>query len=99
MELTGCRRRVVIEGVSPEIDAGRFPIKRTVGERVIVEADIFADGHDALTAVLRYRRAGDRWQELPMAPLDNDRWRGTFAVSRLGRYHYTVKAWIDRFGS
>jgi starch synthase (maltosyl-transferring) len=29
------RRRVQIEGVSPEIDGGRFPIKRTVGEGVL----------------------------------------------------------------
>jgi starch synthase (maltosyl-transferring) len=95
----GSRRRVVIEGLSPEIDAGRFPIKRTVGEKVVVEADIFADGHDALSAVLRYRRAGDRWREAPMELVDNDRWRGSFPLSRLGCYHYTVRAWIDRFGS
>ena len=50
--------RVVMEGVSPEIDGGRFPIKRTVGEEVVVGADIFADGHDVLAGVLRYRRPG-----------------------------------------
>ena len=67
------RRRVVIEGVTPEIDAGRFPIKRTIDEDVVVEADIFADGHDALRAVLRYRREEDRaWSETPMEPLLND---------------------------
>ncbi len=99
MKPRGSRRRVVIEGVSPEIDGGRFPIKRTVGEKVVVEADIFADGHDALAAVLRYRRAGDRWREIPMGLVDNDRWRASFTVSGLGRYHYTPRAWIDRFGS
>jgi starch synthase (maltosyl-transferring) len=56
------RRRVAIEAVSPEIDAGRFPAKRAVGESVTVEADIFADGHDSLAAVLRYRhRSSDAW--------------------------------------
>jgi len=30
------RRRVVIEGVTPEIDGGRFPVKRVVGETVTV---------------------------------------------------------------
>ena len=49
------RRRVVIEAVTPEIDAGRFPAKRSVGERVTVEADVFADGHDAVSSVLRWR--------------------------------------------
>src|SRR3972149_4794771 len=49
------RRRVVIERVRPEVDGGRFPIKRTVGESVRVTAWIHADGHDVLAAVLRYR--------------------------------------------
>ncbi len=94
------RRRVVIEGVKPEIDAGRFPIKRTVGEKVVVEADIFADGHDAIACVLGYRKADvGEWDEIPMQPLTNDRWRGEFQVIELGRYFYTLTAWIDHFES
>src|SRR5262245_8244581 len=93
-------RRVVIEGVEPQIDCGRFPIKRTVGEEVRVRADIFADSHDELAAVLRYRRAGDqRWREVSMAAVENDRWEAAFIVEALGRYEYTVEAWIDRFAS
>jgi len=92
------RRRVVIEGVKPEIDCGRFPAKRTVGERVVVEADIFADGHEALSAVLLYRREDEpQWTEGPMRHLGNDRWRGEFTVADLGRHRYTLKAWLDRF--
>ncbi len=91
-------RRVAIEAVSPEIDGGRFPAKRVVGETVSVEADIFADGHDALAAVLRYRHEGARgWTETPMAPLVNDRWHGEFPVSKLGRYVFTIEAWVDHF--
>jgi starch synthase (maltosyl-transferring) len=91
---------VVIEGVKPEIDAGRFPIKRTVGEKVVVEADIFADGHDAIACVLGYRKAdAGEWDEVPMQPLTNDRWRGEFQVIELGRYFYTLTAWIDHFES
>ena len=94
------RRRVVIEAVRPEIDGGRFPIKRTVGERVVVEADVFADGHDVLAGALLYRRAGaSAWHEVPLRPLGNDRWHGEFSVSELGRYEYTVEAWIDRFAT
>jgi len=92
------RRRVAIESVSPEVDAGRFPSKRTVGDRVAVEADIFADGHDALSCVIRYRHESSTgWQEAPMTPLENDRWRGEFTVSQLGRYLYTVQGWVDPF--
>jgi starch synthase (maltosyl-transferring) len=93
------RRRVVIEGVSPEIDGGRFPVKRVIGETVAVEADVFADGHDQLAPVLRYRRDDDPlWSEVPMEPIGNDRWRGAFTVESLGRYRYTLRAWIERFG-
>jgi starch synthase (maltosyl-transferring) len=94
------RRRVVVEGVEPEIDAGLFPIKRVVGEHVIVKADVHADGHDTLAAVLMFRRSGESaWREVPMAPLGNDRWRAQFTVDTLGRYEYTLEGWIDRFGS
>jgi starch synthase (maltosyl-transferring) len=93
------RKRVVIEGVRPEIDCAGFPIKRTVGEAVVVEADIFTDGHDALAALLRYRWEDDPWTEIRMEPLVNDRWCGEFTVTELGRYRYTIRAWVDRFGT
>ncbi|HEU4936123.1 MAG TPA: alpha-1,4-glucan--maltose-1-phosphate maltosyltransferase [Vicinamibacterales bacterium] len=93
-------RRVVIEGVEPQVDDGRFPVKRTVGEEVIVQADVLADGHDAVAAVVLFRKVGDQqWREAPMRPLDNDRWQGAFRVDTLGRYEYTVEAWVDRFAS
>jgi starch synthase (maltosyl-transferring) len=94
------RRRVVIENVRPEIGAGRFAIKRVVGERVVVEADIFADGHDILSAVLKFRaKENPEWTETPMEFMDNDRWRGEFAVTQLGYYFYTIEAWVDQFKS
>jgi starch synthase (maltosyl-transferring) len=94
------RRRVVIEGVTPEIDGGRFPIKRACGETVVVEADVFADGHDVLSARLSYRHEQDaRWTEVPMDFLGNDRWRASFAASRLGCYRYRVAGWIDHFAT
>lgn len=92
------RNRVIIEDVTPEIDAGRYPIKRIVGEETVVEADILADGHDVLSCVLLYRKEGDaKWTEVPMEPLGDDRWRGSFRVQELGRYRYTVLGWIDHF--
>ena len=92
------RQRVVISGVAPEIADGRYPIKRARDERVRVEADIFADSHDALSAVLLVRRQNeDRWNVLPMRPLVNDRWYGSFMVDELGQYVYTLQAWVDRF--
>ena len=89
-------RPVVIENVSPSIDAGRHAIKRIAGDRVVVEADIFRDGHDALAAVVRYRERGATgWREAAMNPFDNDRWRGSFRLDRNTRYEYTIAAWAD----
>jgi starch synthase (maltosyl-transferring) len=94
------RRRVVIEGVAPEIDCGLFPIKRTPGEPVAVEADIFVDGHEAISCVLQFRREQEvNWREAAMTPLANDRWRGVFVPAEIGRYFYTLAAWVDRFRS
>ena len=94
------RRRVVVEEVSPQIDCGRFPIKRVLGEEVAVEADIFSDGHDEIACELLHRHScASEWHRSPMHRIGNDRWRGTFRVSKLGSYEYTLEAWIDRFGT
>jgi starch synthase (maltosyl-transferring) len=95
---TDGRIRVVIEGVRPEVDAGRFPVKRVAGETVLVEADVFADGHDAVRCVVCHRHEREAaWRETEMKALANDRFRGEFMVDELGRYRYTVLAWVDRF--
>jgi starch synthase (maltosyl-transferring) len=93
-------RRVVIENVRPEIQGGRFPIKRTIGEHVEVTADTYADGHDMLHAVLLHRPVSQRdWEEVPMQPLVNDRWQAEFIVFVEGIHLYTLKAWVDPFQS
>ncbi|HKK07787.1 MAG TPA: alpha-1,4-glucan--maltose-1-phosphate maltosyltransferase [Gemmatimonadota bacterium] len=94
------RRRVVIEGVEPRIDDGRHAIKRVVGDRVSVRADVFADGHDAIACRLLHRPPGSpEWAASPMSPLGNDRWEGSFRVREEGEHRYVLRAWIDRFGT
>jgi starch synthase (maltosyl-transferring) len=94
------RQRVIIENVRPEIDDGRYPIKRVNGEKVIVHADIFCDGHDALTARLLHKKEGaSRWTSVPMRFVANDLWETEFVPAALGTYRYTVEAWVDAFGT
>src|ERR1700682_4109076 len=95
---------IVIEAVEPELDGtGRFAIKRIVGESVVVQADVFKEGHDILVAVLRWRHVAPaastdgKWSEAPMQPLGNDRFSAEFPLSHLGRYAYTIEAWPDAF--
>jgi starch synthase (maltosyl-transferring) len=90
----------MIEGVSPEIDAGAHPIKRVDGDRVDVALDLISDGHDQLAGVLLHRPAGDTpWREAPLSPLVNDRWTGSFTVEGIGVWLYTFEAWIDAFAT
>ncbi|UEM05367.1 DUF3416 domain-containing protein [Skermanella rosea] len=90
--------RIAIEGVYPELDGGRFAIKREVGDVLEVWADVFSDGHEKINACLKYRVQGDdAWHEEPLVFFDNDRWTGRIPLTQNGRYWYTVEAWRDLF--
>jgi len=100
VSVPGEKTRIVIEAVWPQIDCGRFPVKRVVGDTVDVYADIFRDGHDLLAAVVQYRRAGEgSWREAPMHVVDNDRWTGSFLLDDVGSWEFTIEAWTDYYGS
>jgi starch synthase (maltosyl-transferring) len=91
---------VVIENLYPSLEGGRHPVKRVVGEELEVYADVFKDGHDVMSAVLRWRPVGSpRWFEAPMQPLENDRWRGACTFNAVGRWEYVIEAWGDTFRS
>ncbi len=91
---------IIIEAVQPEINSGRYPIKREVGDRLDVSADIFKEGHDVLAAVLRYRTIKEAsWHEATMAHVDNDRWAGHFDLQENTRYLYTIGAFTNTFES
>ena len=93
-------RRVVVEGVTPEVDCGRTAIKRVCGDDVVVQADVFADGHDLVAAELRYRAPGEAdWRATPMRSIGNDRFQGAFVVTAPGRHLYQVAGWVDEFGT
>jgi len=94
------RRRVVVENLQPSLDAGRFPIKRTLGDRILTTVDVFGDGHDLVRANLLVRKRGQlSWRRTPLEPLGNDRWQAAFECSELGTLEYTVEAWVDHFQS
>jgi starch synthase (maltosyl-transferring) len=92
--------RIQIQAIEPIVDCGRYPVKRTVGDQLAVYATIFKDGHDSLGAAIRVRGPGDkRWHEVPLQPLGNDRYGGTFGVDRPGRWQFAVTAWTDRIAT
>lgn len=90
--------RVIIESLTPQIDEGCFQIKRVIGEKVRVHADIFCDGHDRIRAELLFKHVDTKqWSVVEMTPLANDDWTASFEVLEIGEYHYTARAWLDRF--
>lgn len=89
---------IIIEAVSPALDDGRHAVKRVVGDELVVEADIFKDGHDRLAARARYRGPDGAWRTAPLRyDYDADRWFGRFSLDRTGDWQFTVEAWTDRF--
>ncbi|QEI08000.1 DUF3416 domain-containing protein [Pigmentiphaga aceris] len=94
------RPRMVIEAVSPSVDNGAYPVKRTVARPVRVEADVFTDGHEKIGVALWWRPVDTvEWTEVRMSLVNNDRWAGSFSPERLGRHEFTVVAWRDRFAT
>jgi starch synthase (maltosyl-transferring) len=91
--------RIVITNITPCVEQGRFPARRIVGERVVVEADIFTDGHPLIAAELSWRAEDERvWSRARMIALENDRWRAALDLPRIGRYRFAICAWIDAYG-
>src|SRR5262249_55208317 len=94
------RRRALVLAVRPEVEGGRYPVKRVIGEPFAIEADIVGDGHDVLRAVTLDRPANaDAWRETELVLAGNDTWRATIEFSTLGRHGYTVVAWVDAFAT
>jgi starch synthase (maltosyl-transferring) len=92
--------RIQIQDVSPQVDCGRYPVKRTAGDTVEVTARIFRDGHETLGAAVRHKGPGaTRWSETPLEPLGNDVWAGSFEVGRPGLWSFRIEAWVDRVAS
>lgn len=90
--------RLAIENITPTVDGGRFPIKRIAGETITVEADLFGDGHDPISAALFWRAADEEsWTEVPMRLVLNDRWQAEFAPQRMGRHEFAVETWRNPF--
>jgi len=89
--------RIVISNVNPQVEEGRFAIKRMIGDAVVVSADIFTDGYSAVAASLLFSHNKQEWKEVPLQATDNDRWIGQFLVETLGECFFVLHAWIDHF--
>lgn len=90
--------RLIVENVWPDVDQGRYAIRRTIGDTLVIEADAYGEGHDCIAVSLLWRGAADRdWREVRMRPLGNDRYQAEFTVDEVGRYEFTIEAWRDEF--
>jgi starch synthase (maltosyl-transferring) len=92
------RKRVIIEAIQPQVDCGRYPVRRIIGDQIAISAAIFSDGHDHVAARLLFKHESERqWRSTPMTALGNDLWSASFTVEQLGAWTYTIQAWVDHF--
>ena len=93
---------ITIQNVSPELDSGRFAVKREVGDVMEVWSDIFKDGHEKLKADILYRKISEKeWNKKPMEFFNEGlyRWRGKISFEENARYIYTIEARVDEYGT
>jgi starch synthase (maltosyl-transferring) len=92
--------RIVIDSTMPVIDGGLFAVKAIIGQSVKVTSKVFADGHDKLSVLIRWRAADEEhWHSARMQELVNDSWEGEFTPTSVARYVFRLEAWIDQFAS
>ena len=92
------RKRVIVEDIQPQVDCGRYPAKRVIGDGIQVTAAIFSDGHDHVAGRLVYRHASERrWRSIPMTEINNDMWTASFTADKLGEWSFGVEGWVDHF--
>lgn len=88
--------RIIIENVLPQLNGGSFAIKRIVGQKILVTADVFSDGHDILECCVKFKHeSSKKWEEVRMTPTHNDEWFAEFQVEKQGGYSYFVEGWVD----
>jgi starch synthase (maltosyl-transferring) len=91
------QNRVIIEGVTPELDGGKYAIKRIIGQPVNLQMCLVADGHDVLAGEILYKHEKEKnWKSVAIEPIGNDIWTGGFRVEKQGIYQYKIAAWIDQ---
>ena len=88
------KENLVIENIRPNIEGGRFMLKREPGDTVTLQADIFRHSHEKYDAAIFYRHVSKKkWEKAPMHFVDNDLWEGVFTVNSIGYYEYKICAW------
>lgn len=88
--------RIIIENIKPQLDGGKFQIKRIVGQFVTVTTDVFSDGHDVVECCVNYKHESEKkWSEVRLIPVNNDEWTASFKVEKQGVYTYFIEGWVD----
>ncbi len=91
--------RVVLSTLTPSVDAGRWPIRRSIGEPVEVVAGFVTDGHDRIKAELVVTAPDGTQSVHPMPLRYNDEYVALFTPDSLGIWTYQARGWLDAFGT
>jgi starch synthase (maltosyl-transferring) len=94
--------RIPVLEIAPVIEAGRWPAKAAVGEVVPIEATVFREGHDAVsaTAVLIAPDGSDHsWAPMADIAPGLDRFRGLLQPDAEGDWSFRVEGWSDPYAT
>jgi starch synthase (maltosyl-transferring) len=88
--------RIRFADIAPAVQGGKYPVKRLLGDRFAVRANIFRDGDEQLGAALRFMHESEKgYQHVPMKFIGDDGWQASFMLDQLGSYQYSIVAWTD----
>ena len=91
--------RILIEDVQPMLDGGRWPVKRTLGSAVVVEATVLRDGHEQIEATVEFEGPDGEVVASALHPIGGDRFQAIVTPGVLGLHQFRVVAWVNRWAS
>ena len=98
--------RIAVTAISPSVSCGQYPARAVTGETVVIGANVFREGHDAVAAdVVVKGPDGKKRPFLRMAAGEpgTDRWTAPLEIpddpAAEGLWSFTVEGWSDPLGT
>ena len=94
--------RIPVTGVSPVIADGAYPVKAVAHERILISANVFREGHDAVNASVILTAPHGTQRRIDMTqvePKGLDIWQAHVRMATEGDWTFRVEGWSDPWGT
>ncbi len=94
--------RIPVTGVTPVLEGGAYPVKAVVHERLLIQANVFREGHDAVNASVILTSPGGTQRRVDMKqvePKGLDIWQAHVRMAAEGDWTYRIEGWSDPWGT